>query len=107
MQMHNDDDDDDGQRLQAGSLLTQGHSQWKAEKSGDQDTEGHLPLSGHTDTQMSDVLREQTHDSRSAHPLCLLSTAIQSPGPGGRGGAGGIGRRGSRAETPPWSVTEQ
>lgn len=80
-------------RLQAGSLLTLGQSQWKAEKSGDQDTEGHLLLSGHTDTQISDVLHEQTHGSRTAHSLCLLSTAIQSPGPRGGGRSEGVSGR--------------
>lgn len=76
--------------MQAGSLLTLGQSQWKAEKSGDQDAEGHLLLSGHTDTQIADVLHEQTHGSRTAHSLCLLSTAIQSPGPRGGGRSEGV-----------------
>lgn len=76
--------------MQAGSLLTLGQSQWKAEKRGDQDAEGHLLLSGHTDTQIADVLHEQTHGSRTAHSLCLLSTTIQSPGPRGGGRSEGV-----------------
>lgn len=45
------------------------------------------------DTQISDVLHEQTHGSRTAHSLCLLSTAIQSPGPRGGGRSEGVSGR--------------